>query len=65
MLVGPNVTEVTYAQIDKQVTAGETLPASAKLNELFYLTKKAGANEAGLYEWNGSAWVAYDGDINA
>lgn len=66
LLVGPNLTKVTYANIEKQVEAGNALPASSAVkSDLFYLTAKSGSNEAGLYEWNGSAWVAYDGDINA
>lgn len=64
LLVGPNVTEVTYANIEKQVQTGNALPAaSAVKSDLFYLTAKSGNNEAGLYEWNGFAWVPFDGEI--
>ena len=64
LLVGPNVTSVTYANIEKQVSAGTELPSSGKLGELFFIANGS-STEAGLYEWNGTSWVAFDGEIIA
>lgn len=63
MIVGPDVTNITYTNIEKQVSAGTLLPSTGKVGDLFYVV--SGSDNAGLYEWNGTAWVAYDGEINA
>ena len=65
LLVGPNVANTGYATIEKQMKSVEALPSTGVLGTIYYLVKDTETNNAGLYEWNGSAWVAYDGDINA
>ena len=63
MIVSPNL-ENSYMNIEKQVSAGNAFPSTKKVGDLFFMVN--GAEEAaGLYEWNGTAWVAYDGEINA
>jgi hypothetical protein len=63
MIVSPNL-ENSYMNIEKQVSAGSAFPATKKVGDLFFMVNGADT-EAGLYEWNGTAWVAYDGEINA
>lgn len=63
MIVSPNL-ENSYMNIEKQVSAGSEFPATKKVGDLFFMVNGADT-EAGLYEWNGTAWVAYDGEINA
>lgn len=65
LLVGPNVANTGYATIEKQMQSVEALPSEGALGTIYFLVKDTSTHSTGLYEWNGSAWVAYDGDVNA
>jgi hypothetical protein len=66
MLIGPSeVFTIGYAPIEKKIVSVESMPGSPSSGDVVYLTKANSTYSVGAYEYNGSAWVRYEREVNA
>lgn len=66
MIVGPDLTMTgyTYGVLKAVVKSVGELPVSATANDIVYLTVADSTHAIGLWRYDGTAWVAYAGEID-
>ena len=67
ILFGPSKKSdlVAALGIDINATAQSAFPASPKIGDVVFLTVDTQTHTKGLYTWNGTEWVEYEGIIEA
>lgn len=67
MFIGPDVTLVSkaYGSLGVTIKSVTALPEGGTEGDMVYLTEAADNNSVGVYRWNGTAWVVYNGAVTA
>ena len=67
MFIGPDVTLVSkaYGSLGVTIKSVTALPEGGTKGDMVYLTEAADNNSVGVYRWNGTAWVVYNGAVTA
>lgn len=67
MFIGPDVTLVSkaYGSLGVTIKSVTALPEGGAEGDMVYLTEAADNNSVGVYRWNGTTWVVYNGAVTA
>lgn len=67
MFIGPDVTLVSkaYGSLGVTIKSVTALPEGGTEGDMVYLTEAADKNSVGVYRWNGTTWVVYNGAVTA